>query len=589
VVRVFGNIIGIEDNKIRIINLLKKAEIGLVNFHVIFILKDIKYVGVINNISVDYIDVLLIGQIINNCFIPGIVKNPKLESTCRIIMRNELECLLGSQDFVNKNNLLIGNSVIYDNFKITVNKDAFFSNHFAILGNTGSGKSCSVARILQNIFYYNDEASPVNAHIVIFDAYGEYNNALQDIKKIPNINYKSYSCDVNSSGNNLINIPPYFLGVDDLALLLGVDNPSMLPAIENTLRLVYIFTSNDANIKIYQNNIIASSLQDILASGKPSTQIRDQLIAVLTKYHTADLSLDSIISQPGYDRTLRQCLNIDSQGKINAMNLVVDFLNSFTKVDINSIDVARNFIYNLDDVYNALDFALINEGILSSNSAFDKLNSLKVRLRSIINSDLKKLFTCDSGIGKAEYVKQFFSMADGKPCQVVDINFDSLDERTSKVITKILSKLFFDYVTGLGTRATYPIHIIIEEAHRYVQNDTDVNTIGYNIFERITKEGRKYGIILGLITQRASELSQTVLSQCSNFIVLRLYYPSDVNIVMSLSTNVTDNMGEKLKLLHPGMALCFGTAFKVPVLAQFELPNPMPLSTNVKITNLWYK
>jgi uncharacterized protein len=589
VIKVFGNIIGIEDNNVRIVNLLKKAEIGLINFHVVFILQDSKFVGVINNITTEYIDIILIGQIIDNHFIAGIVKNPKLESTCRIITKNELESLLGSQDFTSKNNLLIGNSVIYDNFKITVNKNAFLSNHFAILGNTGAGKSCSVARILQNIFYYNDEAVPTNAHFVIFDAYGEYNSALQDIKKIPGVNYKSYSCDVSATVTNLINIPPYFLGVDDLALLLGVDNPNMIPAIENTLRLVYIFTSNDNNIKIYQNNIIASSLQDILASGKPATQIRDQLIAVLTKYHTADLSLDSIISQPGYDRTLRQCLNIDSQGKINAMNLVVDFLNNFTKVDINTLDITKNFYYTLDDVYNALEFALINEGILTSNNTFDKLNSLKVRLRSIINSDLKKLFTVNERIGVADYVRNFFSMPDGSPCQIVDIDFDSLDERTSKIITKILSKLFFDYVTGLNIRATYPIHIIIEEAHRYVQNDTDVATIGYNIFERITKEGRKYGIILGLITQRASELSQTVLSQCSNFMVLRLYHPEDLDIVTSLSTNVTNNMAEKIKVLHPGMALCFGTAFKVPVLVQFELPNPMPLSNNVNITNLWYK
>lgn len=585
----FGQIVKNEDNIITLCNLSKKAEIGLINYHVVFVENDVKFVGVINNIDESFIEISLIGEIINNEFISGIIKKPKFNSSCRLITKPELEYILGSQDFVNKNNLLIGNSIVYDGMKVTVNKNEFLSNHFAFLGNTGSGKSCGIARILQNIFYYNDDETPVNAHIVIFDAYGEYASSLEDINKLPNLGFKKYSCDVNSMMDETIKIPPYFLDVDDIALLLNVDDMSLLPVIENTLRLVYIFTTDDNNIRNYQNNIIASSLQDILASGRPSTQIRDQIIAVLTKYHTDELNLDAIISQPGYDRTLRQCLLIDSQGKINAMNLVVDFLAKFTKINLDKIEIKPGFIYTLDDLYNALEFSLINEGILSSNTTFAKLNMLKVRLRSILNSERRKLFEYNGLISKEEYVEQFFKKLDGTPCQIVDVSFDTLDERLSKVLTKIFSKLFFNYVTNLRVRASFPIHIIIEEAHRYVQNDTDIDTLGYNIFDRITKEGRKFGIILGLITQRPSELSKTVLSQCANFVVFRIYHPEDVDIIMSLSTNVTADTEEKLKILHPGMAMCFGTAFKVPIVLQFDLPKPMPISRNVRITNLWYK
>lgn len=585
----FGQIVKNVDNIITVVNLSKKAEIGLINYHVVFIENDIKFVGVINAISENYIDISLIGEIINNEFISGIIKMPKFSSSCRLITKPELEYILGSQDFVNKNNLLIGNSVVYDGFKVTVNKNEFLSNHFAFLGNTGAGKSCGIARILQNIFYYNDEVSPTNAHIVIFDAYGEYSSALEDVNKLPNMGFKKYSCDINNTYSDIIKIPAYFLDVDDLALLLNVENFSMIPVIENTLRLVYIFTSNDENIKAYQNNIIASTIQDILSSGRSSTQLRDQITAVLSKYHTDELSLDSIISQPGYDRTLRQCLLIDNQGKINAMNLIIDYLSNFTQLNLDKIELKKGFIYTLEDVYNALEFSLINEGILSSNATFDKLNVLKVRLRSILNSNHKKIFEYDGKISKEEYVKKFFLNSDGTPCQIVDVNFDSLDERISKTLTKIFSKLFFNYVTNLKERASFPIHIIIEEAHRFVQNDNDINTIGYNIFDRITKEGRKYGIVLGLITQRPSELSKTVLSQCSNFIVFRIYHPEDVDIIMSLSTNVTKETEDKLKILHPGMAMCFGTAFKVPTIVQFELPRPMPTSRSVRITNVWYQ
>ena len=134
-----------------------------------------------------------------------------------------------------------------------------------------------------------------------------------------------------------------------------------------------------------------------------------------------------------------------------------------------------------------------------------------------------------------------------------------------------------------------PIHIILEEAHRYVQNDTDVDVIGYNIFDRITKEGRKYGVILGLITQRPSELSITALSQCSNFVVLRMFYPDDLDIIRSITSNIQENIFEKIKSFLPGNALVFGVSFKMPLLVKLDLPDPMPESTSVNISNTWYQ
>ena len=149
--------------------------------------------------------------------------------------------------------------------------------------------------------------------------------------------------------------------------------------------------------------------------------------------------------------------------------------------------------------------------------------------------------------------------------------------------------MFFDFATGLDDRGSFPIHIILEEAHRYVQNDNDINILGYNIFDRITKEGRKYGVILGMITQRPSELSVTSLSQCSNFVVLRMFYPDDLNMIKSITSNITDITFEKLKSFLPGNALVFGTTFKLPLLVKVDLPNPMPESTSVNISDEWYK
>ena len=158
----------------------------------------------------------------------------------------------------------------------------------------------------------------------------------------------------------------------------------------------------------------------------------------------------------------------------------------------------------------------------------------------------------------------------------------------AKKLTKIYSKLFFDFATNLDNRGTFPIHIILEEAHRYVQNDSDTKILGYNIFDRITKEGRKYGVILGMITQRPSELSITALSQCSNFVILRMFYPDDLNMIKSITSNLGDNIFNQIKSFLPGVALVFGTSFKMPQLVKLDLPNPMPESTSVDISNEWY-
>ena len=130
---------------------------------------------------------------------------------------------------------------------------------------------------------------------------------------------------------------------------------------------------------------------------------------------------------------------------------------------------------------------------------------------------------------------------------------------------------------------------MLEEAHRYVQNDTDINIIGYNIFDRITKEGRKYGVVLGLITQRPCELSTTALSQCSNYIVLRMFHPDDLDIVKNITHSISETDVEKIKSLGPGNALCFGSAFHIPSFARIDPPNPFPNSSNAHIKDSWFK
>lgn len=585
----FGKILSIKDDLIIMENTTGETETNIINFHVVFSSNNRDTVGEVISISQKEIHVLLIGEIIDDKFSAGILKKPSLKSGCRLIYKNEVELLLGGQDIANKENLYIGKSSTYDNFNVCGKTNEFLNAHFAILGNTGSGKSCGTARIIQNIFYYNDDKMPINSHIALFDVYGEYNNAFSKLNSLPGISFRSYTTDVKENvSSSLIKIPTFLLDADDLALLLDATEPTQVSIISKALSLVAIFKSEESLVLDWKNNIICTAILDILTSGKNANQIRDQIIAVLTKYNTSVINLEAPIVQPGYVRTLRQCLNIDSQGKMANVHLVVELLEKNIKQDLDPITKNEVLTYNLEDIYYALEFALIGEGILMSDKVFDINNVLKVRLDSIINSDLNDVFDYSDFISLNDYVKKLFISDNGEKVQVINFNFSKIDEKFAKVLTKIFSKIFFNFATDLTAKTSYPIHIILEEAHRYVQNDNDINILGYNIFDRITKEGRKYGIILGLITQRPSELSKTAISQCSNFVVFRMYHPDDLEMIKGITTNISTTTVEKIKDSKPGSAMCFGTAFAIPTLATLELPDPMPISSSTDIVQVWY-
>ena len=580
----FGKITEIIDNYVYVENSTHELKNNILNIHVVFEEANRKVVGEVLSINKDIIKIFLVGEIRNNFFSPGVMRKPSFQTIPRIIYKQELELLLGKQDYLDKSNIYLGKSVTYEQFDVKISLNEFFSNHFAILGNSGSGKSCGVARILQNIFQDNKAGIPQNAHIVLFDVYGEYNNAFKNASEIAGLGYKSYEVEDSYTS---INIPAYFLDIDDLALLLNVKSASQLPILEKTLKLVYIFNSLDSNVQEYKTDIIAESLLDILSSGRNPNQIRDQIIAILTRYNTKDLNLETPIVQPGYTRTFRQCMNIDTSGKMAALDLIVDYLQQFKTLDLSSIEVSHNIKYGLEDIYYALDFALISEGVLKSEKIYDEFNALKVRLKQILNSDNSRFF--DEGeerITKSEFVNKLFNAE--RHYQIINFNLNNVEERFIKILTKIYTRILFEYVTNLKDRGSFPIHIILEEAHRYVQNDTDVEILGYNIFDRIAKEGRKYGILLGLITQRPCELSTTALSQCSNFITFKMFHPNDIGIISNISSNVSMETIEKIKNLLPGTAIVFGSSFKVPLLVKLDLPNPMPKSTSVDIVSKWY-
>lgn len=552
------------------------------------------YLKINNNIIVEVINrkdniliTKLLGEITNNSFSYGVLVLPNLDSTVSIPNEVDLKVILANVNYFEDKDLILGKNPVY-NKEITININSFFQNHFAIFGSTGSGKSCGVARIIQNL-YSKSKKVAYNSNLFIFDTFGEYTPVLKNISNLnPYLSFKHYTTDPSEINNNILSIPPWLLGIDELAILLNATNPSQLLILEKALKYVNIFKRDDNNSNKYKNDVLARCIIDILLSGKPSIQIRDQVFSILSFFKTNDLSLETIIPSPGYNRALKHCLLIDKDGKMQEMQLLIDFFSKYL-IDKVELTLPTNLKYDLNDLEDALEFALIDEGVFKSEKVYDELNILKVRLHSLNNSSDSMFFKYDQFVTRENYIIDLIKNSNNNnKCQIIHFNISYVNDRLAKTIVKIISKMLFDYSKFKSSRTSVPFHIILEEAHRYVQNDNDVNLLGYNIFERIAKEGRKYGVLLGLISQRPDEISTTVVSQCNNFLIFKMNHPKDLEYIKQLVPNITDDEINDLRILKPGSCIGFGTSFKFPSIVKLDLPSPTPLSNNVDISKEWF-
>ena len=436
--------------------------------------------------------------------------------------------------------------------------------------------------------FHDERLFPYKANILLFDSSGEYYNAFRNLNEInSNYNYRFYSTNEMNNGAERLRIPVFLLNVSDLALLLQVTNHSQLPIIERMLKLALVFSQSDKDATDYKNYLIAKAIMTVLYTNETAPNKRNEIFSILASCSTPQFNLEAVVQGVGYKRKFRECFLIDNQGQFSESVLLTEYGSSFIKSEYESYEPENtNVYYSLETLEKALNFTLISEGWLRNENTYADAITLKVRLHSLIIGPNAKFFDYSDYISLETYLSTML-IDNGRKYQLVNINLDDVDDDFAKVITKIFSRLIFDFSKGLPERASIPFHIIIEEAHRYVQNDTDRFLLGYNIFERIAKEGRKYGVVLGLVTQRPVELSETVISQCANFLIFKMNHPVDVEYIRKMVPNISDEIVEKQKSLQSGTCLGFGLAFRIPLIVKMEMPDPSPWSANCDVVTIW--
>ena len=560
-----------------------KISTNLMNMHVIFEDEKKKVLGEIDDIGQDLIKIRFLGEIVNNQFVGGVIRKPTIESNIRMINSEELKIIIGTND---KNSFMLGTSALYDNYPIMVNINELFSNHMAIFGNSGSGKSCGVARLLQNVFK-NPNFKPYKANIFIFDAYGEYHNAFSNFNSIDaNYQFKYYTTNKHDTMGQPLLIPLWLLDNDDFAILLNASEHAQLPIIERTLKLVRIFAANDEMALKYKNHLIAKAIMNILYTNQSASSKRNDVFAIFNSCSTPQFNPEAVLQGVGYTRKFRECFLINDQDNFSESVLLSEYVASFIDESLDQYEETQINYFTLEDLEKALNFTLISEGLLRNEKAYNSAITLKVRLHSIIISEYARYFNVPQFMTVDQYIASLISN-NSRKAQIINFNLEDVEDWFAKFVTKTYVKLLFNYTKGMSNRATIPFHIFIEEAHRYVQKDNDTFLLGYNIFDRVAKEGRKYGLILDLISQRPVELSDTVISQMSNFLIFKITHPLDVEYIQKMLPNISLDIVEKQKSLQPGTCMAFGRAFKIPMIVRMQMPDPMPESSNCDIVSTW--
>lgn len=588
--------------------------------------------------SVKYLDINPIGTIQKEKFKYGVSIFPTLYTDVLYIKKEELDIIfeynddeipISDTDNSTKLKLLeIGTSTIFPDYKVKININDFFGAHSSILGNTGSGKSCTISSMIQTLFK-KENYSAVGASFLFFDVNGEYHKAfsqlgnkdidvkyfsINEIKSNKSFEYKSELKREIEYGN--FKLPHWFLNIDEWALLLQASEKTQLPILRKALGIATIINDQNQNSKEYKeqlNFILATAIGQILRSDIGSPSKRDRIISILNKYKTVDIELSKQFTyldidnktqtKLKYDKftpdcTINNCLVVHYGGLVGSDQLIqyveqVDESGEYKflsgNIKIPEINPDSKFSFNtLED---ALDIAILHEEAYGNKQIRDYCSSLITRFKSLKErQEFNFLSKNEDDIKKDDFLNDLLGLKENKKkTQITIIDLSSVEDEVVEVISCVITRMIFEKLKTIPERNSFPVNLVLEEAHRYISEHKNSHFGEANkIFERVAKEGRKYGLFLMVSSQRPSELSKTVLSQCSNFIVHRIQNPDDLNHIRQMTPHISSNILYRLPSIPTQHALVFGSSVQIPTLFKVNDANPLPNSANSDIIKHWF-
>lgn len=581
-------------------------------------------------------------------FSMGVGIFPSLYNDVEIVTFDDLKKILSNQGTPDTNihhTIDIGYSKSLINYKISLSINKLFNIHTAVLGNSGSGKSNTIARILQEVFR-KEKNHAYGAKVILFDSNGEYprafcenlNNEIHTVFYKPNVDEAEESiCKFT--------LPYYLMNLDEWLAFLMASERTQKPFWDNVLQECYKFyrmfnSKEEDDITQFANYIkwktwrILSEINNKADSDSTRMTIAKGAIQKLKEIcETVPKDYVSKDVVKDLNNFFETCINLCLIYYGNNNNSLSDALPKFVKTGNDARYVTIQLIggnnahyesslssRNSDSAFvqidetsamktadeklesgeyfdykflkTAAELILLEEEAKGNQRIREFTSTLMTRLDVFLyNSECEFMREKESNYKDEEdYLTQVFGISNGNnDNQLVTIDSSEVGTDTLELMTSVVSRMLFDYRKKQkgDNRRKNPIHLVLDEAHRYIRKDTEY-ILRENIFEKIAREGRKYSLYLLISSQRPSELSQTVLSQCGNYIVHRIQNEVDMNYIYSVLPYFSSDYINKIKQAVPGEALVFGNCVPMPLMIKVEQASPDPNSKNCLIDEEWF-
>ncbi len=440
---------------------------------------------------------------------------PEIDADCYILQEDRLTQFMkaiSQVTFDSGKPLTLGNYALDENAEAWLDGNKFFQRHAVIVGSTGSGKSWTVARLLEQVA----DLSAANA--IVFDIHGEY----QTLTK-KGFHHIKIAGPNDTAQGNVIFLPYWLLTYEEMTSLMLDRSDSNAPN--------QAMAFSNAVIDAKRANLESLGKSDVVANFTIDSPVPYKLSDLLSEFSRLDGEM-----VPGAKA------NTEKQGPLNGK--LTRFIQ---RLESKRSDKRLNFLFNESDA--VLDYQYMEQ--------------------------ITKLLMHPS------------SLRQDKGIKIID--FSEVPSDVLPLMVSLVGRIVFSVQQWVEKEKRHPIALFCDEAHLYLPEKTDssLESAGLENFERIAKEGRKYGVSLVVISQRPAEVNRTILSQSNNFIAMRLTNAEDQSVIKRLLPDSLGGFAELLPILDTGEALVVGDASLLPSRIKIKTPSQKPNSATIDFWDEW--
>lgn len=471
------------------------------------------------------------------CFRRGVGHYPRFDSECYLLSPEEKSKLFHIDS---DNGTVIGTVSGINNETISIDTNKFLNKHSVILGSTGSGKSCTVASIMQKVLMQH-----LYSHIIFFDLHNEYSSAFIG----EDVGYK-----VNTITDMNFRLPYWLLNFDEFIYIFLGDNgenqnsdgirilkDAILELKRKEHELIEAETGRIERINI--NSPLKYSIYDLV---QKLEHINESTIWVSDNSEAIDQKTGKYIKPQG-NRNIKRV--VDGDTKDDKVNKLEGYYGKCTQIiqRIQSIINDRRYKFLFDD-------------------KFDKSTKLYSYLEELL---------CIKKDGEEQ-----------KQMSILDLS--TIPSEIMPTIIGVISRICFEYKVWDRKVDKVPLYLIFEESQNYIPKEkSNLTKFSINSISKIAKEGRKYGISQLIISQRPSDLCDSIISQCSNFFILRVTNPNDQNFIKNVMPDHLASLTNMIPFFENGECLVAGECVRIPSKVVIDEPKPRPNSNDVNFSKVW--